>query len=462
MVCFRASRKSRRNSPNDDLRGRKIYGLARLWGMRTAMEHPKSSSAIAPVGEKKRKLPAGWQWVKLGKVCEFNPRRPLLDRRDDAPTSFIPMESIDAVSGIVSDLRERPFGEIKKGYTYFADGDVLFAKITPCMQNGKHAIARNLIDGIGFGTTEFHVLRPGKNIDSEWIHFFIRQPGFLQEATNHFTGAVGQQRLPEEFLSSYEIPLPPLPEQQRIAAILKEQMAAVDMARKAAQERLEAVKALPAAFLREVFPQSGQPLPNGWKWVKLGEVILDAQAGFACGKRDIEGIVQLRMNNLDTRGNFVWDDVLRVPREGNKIEQFLLVPGDVIFNNTNSTELVGKSALFLEYHEPIVYSNHFTRLRAISNSLNPFFLANWLINQWQRGIFAGICNKWIGQSAVKADKLLNLEIPLPPLPEQQRIVGILNDQMASAEKVRSIVEQELNTINALPASILHRAFSGGL
>lgn len=65
-------------------------------------------------------------------------------------------------------------------------------------------------------------------------------------------------------------------------------------------------------------------LPAGWRWVKLGEVISEAQAGFACGKRDIEGIVQLRMNNLDTRGNFVWDDVLRVPREGNVIEPFLL------------------------------------------------------------------------------------------------------------------------------------------
>jgi len=201
-------------------------------------------------------------------------------------------------------------------------------------------------------------------------------------------------------------------------------------------------------------------LPDGWRWVRLEEVIREAQAGFACGERDAEGIVQLRMNNLDTRGHFIWDDVLRVPREGNKIEPFLLAPGDVLFNNTNSTELVGKSALFPGHAEPIVYSNHFTRLRTAGESLCPDFLASWLNHQWQQGIFAAICNRWIGQSAVKADKLLNLEIPLPPLLEQRRIAAVLKEQMAAVEKARAAAEEELNTINALPAALLRRAFNG--
>jgi type I restriction enzyme S subunit len=203
-------------------------------------------------------------------------------------------------------------------------------------------------------------------------------------------------------------------------------------------------------------------LPDGWRLVKLGEIIQEVQAGFACGERDAEGIVQLRMNNLDTRGNFIWDDVLRVPREGNNIEQFLLVPGDVLFNNTNSTELVGKSALFTGYAEPIVYSNHFTRLRTIRDALLPDVLASWLNQQWQQGVFAAICNRWIGQSAVKADKLLNLEIPLPPLPEQRRIAGVLREQMAAVDKARTAAEAELNSINALPAALLRRAFNGEL
>lgn len=198
-------------------------------------------------------LPDGWRWVKLGEVCELNPRRPLIERADNELASFIPMESVNALSGTVTDLRVRPFGEIKKGYTYFAEGDVLFAKITPCMQNGKHAIALGLIDGIGFGTTEFHVLRPSTYISSEWVHFFVRRPAFLLEATDHFTGSVGQQRLPQDYLSSREIPLPPLREQHRLTALLKEQIASVEEARAAAEEELKTINALPAALLCKAF-----------------------------------------------------------------------------------------------------------------------------------------------------------------------------------------------------------------
>lgn len=198
-------------------------------------------------------LPKGWRWVKLGAVCEINPRRPEIDRRDDEPTTFIPMEAVDAQTGTIAASRLRPYGEIKKGYTCFSEGDVLFAKITPCMQNGKHAVAVGLVDGVGFGTTEFHVIRPGPDITPQWIHSFLRQPSFLQKATEHFTGAVGQQRLPPDYLKSIDIPLPPLPEQQRIATILNEQMTSVEKARKAAEYELATINALPAALLRRAF-----------------------------------------------------------------------------------------------------------------------------------------------------------------------------------------------------------------
>ncbi len=128
-----------------------------------------------------------------------------------------------------------------------------FAKITPCMQNGKHTIAKGLIGGIGFGTTEFHVLRPNENIISELIWFFIRQPSVLIEATEHFTGAVGQQRVPEDYLANLEIPLPPLSEQQQIVGVLMEQMASIEKARAAAKEELNTINALPAALLRRAF-----------------------------------------------------------------------------------------------------------------------------------------------------------------------------------------------------------------
>lgn len=141
-------------------------------------------------------LPEGWQWIKLDEICEINPRRPVIDRADLTLTTFVQMSAVDDLLGVIARPEQRPFSEIKRGYTFFIENDVIFAKITPCMENGKHAIARNLIDGIGFGSTEFHVIRPNENIIAEWIWHFVHQPYVLQNATNYFTGAVGQQRVP--------------------------------------------------------------------------------------------------------------------------------------------------------------------------------------------------------------------------------------------------------------------------
>lgn len=205
-----------------------------------------------------------------------------------------------------------------------------------------------------------------------------------------------------------------------------------------------------------------RPLPPGWRYVRLGDVIREAQAGFACGERESQGVIQLRMNNVDTRGNMNFGEFIRVPATRDTIDAYSLKRGDVLFNNTNSTDLVGKTALFSGYAEPVVYSNHFTRLRVNDEVALPEFVSAWLIQLWNQRVFANICNRWIGQSAVKNDKLLNLEIPLPPLPEQRRIVDVLQEQMAAVECARTAAEAELEAINALPAALLRRAFAGEL
>ena len=201
-----------------------------------------------------------------------------------------------------------------------------------------------------------------------------------------------------------------------------------------------------------------RPLPRGWRWVRLGEAIVAAQAGFACGERDPHGVVQLRMNNVDTRGRILWDEFIRVPATSDMVRRYQLLSGDVVFNNTNSTELVGKSALFTGHAEPVVYSNHFTRLRVKPALLDPGYLADWLLMQWQLHVFENLCNRWIGQSAINSIKLFALERPLPPLPEQRRIAAILNEQMAAVERARTASEAQLAAAKALPAAYLRVVF----
>lgn len=163
-------------------------------------------------------------------------------------------------------------------------------------------------------------------------------------------------------------------------------------------------------------------LPRSWRWVRLGEVIQEVQPRFACGKRaDTDGYIQLRMNNISSRGQVDLSSVLRVPATQGQVDKCRLVSGDIIFNNTNSVDLVGKAALFNEEKGLFLYSNHLTQLRTMPGYLDPVYFVSWLQLQWYRRVFEMICNRWIGQAAVQRDKLLNLKIPLAPLHEQKRI-----------------------------------------
>ena len=199
-----------------------------------------------------------------------------------------------------------------------------------------------------------------------------------------------------------------------------------------------------------------KPLPQGWRYAKLGEVVTQVQAGFACGERDDNGIIQLRMNNITPDGNFNWDEVVRIPADFKNMENYWLHPNDVIFNNTNSVELVGKSVLFKGLAEDVVFSNHFSRLTPNHDRLESGFLSKWLIHTWTSGTFAEICNRWVGQAAVPREKLLAMDIPLPPIAEQRRIVAALEAQLAAVERARNAAAEILSAVEALNGALMRK------
>ena len=164
--------------------------------------------------------PMGWPVERLGEICTINPRAKKSGYSDNMFVSFVPMIAVDERAGAITVREERPLAEVSRGYTSFKDGDVLFAKITPCMENGKAALARNLTNGIGRGSTEFYVVRPGDQVLGEYIYHFVRQAWFREEAKRNFTGTAGQQRVPRAFIENALIPLPPLDEQRRIVGVL--------------------------------------------------------------------------------------------------------------------------------------------------------------------------------------------------------------------------------------------------
>ncbi len=199
-------------------------------------------------------LPQGWTWATIGQLVRINYRDNTIHMlRDDLPVTFVPMAAIDGTRGAIISPQERPLSQVRKGFTSFSEGDVLFAKITPCMENGKAAIARGLTNGLGFGSTEFHVLRPEKWVLPEWIFYFIRQPSFREEAKANFAGTAGQLRVPSRFLENHPIPLPPLPEQHRIVAEIERRLSVVQELEATIEASLKRAERLRQAILRQAF-----------------------------------------------------------------------------------------------------------------------------------------------------------------------------------------------------------------
>lgn len=204
-----------------------------------------------------------WPTVSLGDVCLVNPGKPKVDRlAKDAPVSFVPMACVNEVSGSIVAPEIREYAKVRGSYTAFQEGDVLFAKITPCMENGKAAIARDLVNGLGFGSSEFHVLRPTDKVLPEFIYQLIRQKSFRAEARDNMTGSVGQARVPTEWLKNFEFELPPVETQREIVGLVSQLQEQMD----SASDRLATIPALLKKFRQSVLAAacSGQ-LTADWR-----------------------------------------------------------------------------------------------------------------------------------------------------------------------------------------------------
>lgn len=193
-----------------------------------------------------------WKKITLQEAVDINPKTVLPALSDSEMVSFLPMPAVQEESLEYAEQKSA-FGKVKKGYTKFRDEDVLFAKITPCMENGKGCIVHNLSHGIGFGSTEFHVLRCHKDVFPKFIYYFVIRRTFRAEAKNKMSGAVGQQRVPAEFLKEYSFACPSLPEQKAIVKKIENAFAFADKAQATITGALEQAKQLKQSILKQAF-----------------------------------------------------------------------------------------------------------------------------------------------------------------------------------------------------------------
>lgn len=218
-------------------------------------------------------LPIAWCLVKHKEIAHINPKIPFSNITEDLQVSFLPMSAVEAVTGKYDLSIIKTFKEVKKGYTPFINGDLVFAKITPCMENGKIAIVNNLANGLGFGSTEFHVSRFSALVNKYYFFYFFNQSIFKKEAKKYMTGSAGQLRVPKTYFENINIPFPPLAEQHRIVAKIEELFSELDKGIESLKKAQEQLKIYRQAVLKYAFEGK---LTEKWREQQIREGKLES------------------------------------------------------------------------------------------------------------------------------------------------------------------------------------------
>ena len=361
--------------------------------------------------------------VPLGEVCTVNPRRREGSLPPDLPVSFVPMAAIDQRWGEITDPEDRPLAEVARGYSSFQTGDVLFAKITPCMENGKVALAGELTNRIGRGSTEFFVLRPAAAVLGDYLFYYLRQARFRAQAKQYFTGTAGQQRVPKSFMENALIPLPPLDEQRRIVATLN-RAAKIERLHAQATERLR--EFVPALFLK----MFGDPTHNskGWQTARVGDVC-EVQGGLqVTRKRAVHPLTApyLRVANV-LRDKLVLDEIKSIRLTERELQRVRLLKGDLLIveGHGNPGE-IGRLAVWDGSIATCVHQNHLIRVRPDPAIVLPSFACAYLNSSSGRLHLLRQGKTTSGLNTISASDVKSCPVFVPPIELQRHFAQIVD------------------------------------
>ncbi len=381
--------------------------------------------------------------VKLGEVCEINPKSPSYE--DDFEVSFVPMPKVSE-TGDIDASEIKAYSEVKKGFTYFAENDVLFAKITPCMENGKGAIAVGLNNGVGFGSTELHVLRPQSSlITSEWLYYLTSWSVFRKECEKNMTGSAGQKRVPKSFLEQYCIDLPSMEEQQKQTAILDKVSGLIAMRKKQLQKLDDLVKSRFVEMFGDVVHN-----PNGYPIMDFDEMsVLITDGEHATPRRTEKGIYLLSARNV-LNHTLQLDDVDYIDEDEYERIARRVVPqaGDVLISCSGS---IGRCCVV-----PDGLKFQMVRSAALirfDKTINPVF-AEWLIT-------SDDLQQQIAQSATQSSqanlfqgKIRKLHGYVPPIELQNQFAAFVKQ----TDKSKLTIQQSLDKLELMKKALMQKYF----
>lgn len=367
---------------------------------------------------------------RLGECCILNPRRPNIALCDTDKVSFIPMPAVSE-DGYLVDMIDEEYGKVKKGFTYFENNDVLFAKITPCMENGKGAIVHGLTNGIGMGSTEFHVLRPINGISSPyWLLALTRMPIFRERAAKNMSGTGGQKRVSASYLDHFMVGLPAIEEQRRFEAIYK-----------------QADKSKFGDFKSQFIEMFGN-----YHTIPVGNYIEDSYPGeWGVEDKDGNGVKVIRTTNFTNTGKLDLSDVVTRSIIQKKVDRKTIHKFDTILERSGGTtdNPVGRVVLFEE--EGQYLCNNFTQILRFKN-IDPCFAFYSLFYFYQtnKTTVRSMGSKTTGIQNLNMSKYLEIGIPNASSEEQQKFVSIAEQ----VDKSKSVIQKALVYLNDIQSDEL--------
>ena len=432
-------------------------------------------------------IPESWKWVRIGSVTELNPKN---DVPDDIDASFIPMALVDEGYQNHHTYEIKKWGSIKKGFTHFQNRDIGVAKITPCFQNRKSVIFKDLVNGIGAGTTELSILRSiGEYTLPEYLLMYFKSEQFIVDGVKSFSGTAGQQRINKDFLRMYPLPLPPLAEQKRIFAKIEELMPFIDryaaaydnlqsynnrfpddlkksilqqaMQGKLVEQRpeegtgeelyqqiqIEKLKLIKEGKIKKEKPlpeiaedEIPFDIPESWKWVRFGSVIniVSARRVHQSDWKN-EGIPFYRAREIARLAEEGYvDNELYISQK--LYDEFsksgVPQPGDLMVTAVGTlgkTYIVRKGDNFYYKDASVLCFENYAKLFPDFVKL---LMESQLMKQQINSNSSGTT-----VATLTMERMAKYIIPLPPLAEQKRIVSKLKSLLPHVVKISDAVEE---------------------
>jgi type I restriction enzyme, S subunit len=392
--------------------------------------------------------------VKIITVCDIKPPKKEAKRKlvNSDQVSFVPMANLGILTKKINTEVTRSIDEVYSSYTYFSENDVLLAKITPCFENGKLGIARGLVNSIGFGSSEFIVFRPHAEMDPEYLFYFLSRDQFRVEGAKVMTGAVGHKRIPNDYLESLVLPLPPLPKQKRIVAILDEAFDAIDQAIANTEQNLQNARELFESYLYKVFTEKGE----GFDLLTIGECCT-LKSGVSIPKNTAIPVGELpyvKVSDMSLEGNEI-----EIKSSSQLVAETILGPKRIFSKGT--TIFPKRGGAIATNKKRITSRPIFADLNIMgvtpSEGLEPWYLYYFFMSKDMAKLSNGTTIPQINNPDIAP-----LSILVPPLPKQRRIVTFLNELRIHTSELRISFHEKLEMLKELKQSILQKAFTGEL